>query len=473
MGQDFGKSVIQRCMKLHGNKEITVEDLMKEGVLKSNNDKLSMIKDEFTKDMARNWKRLYDVHKNRDELEWSLNHLRILRVAQFLVISNKQAEHVMHEAAALRMMVKDTATGIVDKSVVGLDVKHGNTTRKGSEMKNGINKVSREEAGRLMRRALTAARALRERKNTSQNAPDPGEEWFTEITECYGQALKWAVKHFEGVDGSEIVSKIEEVRRSMENQGNATRGVYAEIIDEHFGDLEPDLLKLVKETVTNGVKLRIPEKPDKTERVKASKTAGEWRAHVWKEIRKLVMNGHVMVFPPWCQSHLDEHCRLRGGSLHYVPPCEGNQKGRLVWDGTKQPNNRDATSVNLLSPDVRDEEGNPYLATQTDYIKYIVEEILVRFAEDEGMTAEELIALKVDAKAAFLRVVLHLDNIGDMTADFEGWTLVWLKTAFGWKWASHTFSVLTRVLKEKVQLYHRHGWRYAEATLMSDSWMAA
>ena len=61
----------------------------------------------------------------------------------------------------------------------------------------------------------------------------------------------------------------------------------------------------------------------------------------------------------------------------------------------------------------------------------------------KGLADEELAGIKADIKAAFMQVPIHLCVIVTLCMSFEGWTFVFVRTPFGWKWATHTFSVFT------------------------------
>ena len=50
-----------------------------------------------------------------------------------------------------------------------------------------------------------------------------------------------------------------------------------------------------------------------------------------------------------------------------------------------------------------------------------------------------------------MQVPINLCDIVTLCMSFEGWTFVFVRTPFGWKWATHTFSVFTAALKCKLQ----------------------
>ena len=60
-----------------------------------------------------------------------------------------------------------------------------------------------------------------------------------------------------------------------------------------------------------------------------------------------------------------------------------------------------------------------------------------------------------DVKEAFKCVVIHLDSLGSlaMCMDFEDWIydIVYSRTPFGWKRATHTFSPYAKAIKPKVR----------------------
>ena len=188
-----------------------------------------------------------------------------------------------------------------------------------------------------------------------------------------------------------------------------------------------------------GVRTVIPT-PEKTTQAKESKTPRDNREIVWKHLRKFVANGWLRAFPP-SSAWILSQWRLRVSSIHFVDKTKYN-KERLVTDLGNAGGEGEGQDANTLSPDLG------CANVQADYIDDVADAIC-KDMKAKGLDSEELAAIKADIKAAFMQVPIHLWDVGTLCMSFEGWTFVFVRTPFGWKWATHTFSVFTAALKNK------------------------
>ena len=141
-------------------------------------------------------------------------------------------------------------------------------------------------------------------------------------------------------------------------------------------------------------------------------------------------------------------------STHFVE-SSAYKKERLVSD-LGNPGDADADQdTNSLSPDLA------YSQVQADYIDAVAEAICQDLAT-KNITEELLAAIKADIKAAFMQVPLHVNDIGSLCMEWEGWHFVFVRTPFGWKWATHTFSVFTAALKSKITNFNKNGFHKLE-----------
>lgn len=59
----------------------------------------------------------------------------------------------------------------------------------------------------------------------------------------------------------------------------------------------------------------------------------------------------------------------------------------------------------------------------------------------------------------FKLCMLSLDSMGTLCVEFDGWVFVYTRTPFGWKFATHTWSVFARAIRFKVRSQERNGWK--------------
>ena len=180
-------------------------------------------------------------------------------------------------------------------------------------------------------------------------------------------------------------------------------------------------------------------------RSKASKTARDNREAVWTQLRLFVKNGWVRAFPP-SVTHILDGWRLRVSSTHFVEKTTYNKA-----DLGNLGNAEDGQDANTLSPDLE------YANVQADFIDTVAEAIC-QDMQSKTIDSEELEAIKADIKAAVMQVPVHLLDIGTLCMEFEGWSFVFVRIPFGWKWATHTSSVFTAALKLKIQNCNQYGW---------------
>ena len=45
-----------------------------------------------------------------------------------------------------------------------------------------------------------------------------------------------------------------------------------------------------------------------------------------------------------------------------------------------------------------------------------------------------------------------------IVVEFEGWIFVYLRMAFGWRWATHVFGMLGQAVKDKLNSFSKTGW---------------
>ena len=69
-----------------------------------------------------------------------------------------------------------------------------------------------------------------------------------------------------------------------------------------------------------------------------------------------------------------------------------------------------------------------------------------------------MIQIEADIKAAFKCVVLSLKSMGTLCVEMDDWIMVYTRTAFGWKYATHTWSPFAKAIKQKVRKVERNGW---------------
>ena len=198
-----------------------------------------------------------------------------------------------------------------------------------------------------------------------------------------------------------------------------------------------------------GVKTHIPQ-PLTTEPARPSRTALNNKESVWKHLRRFTANGWVRAFPESCSAIWMEYGLLMH-STHFVEQT-GDKKERLVADLGRTASVETGKDANSSSPDA------DYAEVQADYVDEVAAS-LVAYIETLGLSDQQLlIGLKADIKAAFMQVALHLDSIGTLCISWDGWCFVFVRTPFGWKWATHTFSPFTKAIKHKLSNLNQSGF---------------
>jgi len=99
-----------------------------------------------------------------------------------------------------------------------------------------------------------------------------------------------------------------------------------------------------------------------------------------------------------------------------------------------------------------------YEDVQADYIDDIITEITEQLLLSGLLDELEVVQFQADIKAAFKMVMISINSIGSICIEFDGWLFVYGRTAFGWKWATHTWSVFAKAIKAKVRSHERNGW---------------
>ena len=199
-------------------------------------------------------------------------------------------------------------------------------------------------------------------------------------------------------------------------------------------------------------------------KLKRTRTATEHCEPVKKQLRKFAACGFVKAIPPRCEEICHSWC-FEVSAAHYVPSTKwNNSKGdRFVAHLSKPPDGGadgtdHVTDVNSMSKEMN-------TSVQADYIDQVVVEFMeyLELRCDGEFSQHQLILIEADVKAAFKCVVLHLDLVGSMCTEFEGWLYVYTRTVFGWKWATHTWSPFAKAIKQKLRKLERNGWGGAGA----------
>lgn len=99
-----------------------------------------------------------------------------------------------------------------------------------------------------------------------------------------------------------------------------------------------------------------------------------------------------------------------------------------------------------------------YDEVQADYIDTMVDELMSVLRESGLHEEGELMQIQADAKAAFKLTVIRLDSVGTLCVEFDGWIFVYTRTPFGWKWATHTWSIFAKAIKFKVRSQERNSF---------------
>ena len=336
-----------------------------------------------------------------------------------------------------------------------LSMPHGNSTAKGKlwqEVTLQI-EVSKEDAFVLLRRAMRAQiQHQMQQFSGRQSSTDPGMDWLNEHGEIMQETVRWAEVAWADEDPGSRVKMLEKLYRAMKQHGRAHPNVYAENVEAHFSDLPSELKETLEDTMRYGVHTGIPT-PEQTTHSRSSMTARHNSAAVWKHLRKFVANGWLRAYPPSVAWGL-AHWKLRMSSTHFVE-SSAYKKERLVSDLGNPGDAGADQDANSLSPDVA------YSQVQADYIDDVAEAICQDLTT-KNITEELLAAIKADIKAAFMQVPLHVNDIGSLCMEWEGWHFVFVRTPFGWKWATHTFSVFTAALKSKITNFNKNGFHKLE-----------
>lgn len=246
--------------------------------------------------------------------------------------------------------------------------------------------------------------------------------------------------------------------RECEHTGFAGPHLRPSVIDEFFADLPDRLKEDLRDVMTEGVKVDI-SRDLPTGKATPSRTAVEHRDLVLAQLRKFTALGQVRAFPPSLRSVL-KSWNIVVSPAHIVPSTKWKQQDRLVANlGKPADGLEEHLDVNSRSEDTG------YDDVQADYIDVVVLEFIEFLRKSKGMSDAVLIQIGADIKAAFKTVVLSLDSMGCLCIEFEGWLYVYTRTAFGWKWATHSWSIIAKAIKHKVRCFERNDWNKSEARL--------
>jgi len=211
-----------------------------------------------------------------------------------------------------------------------------------------------------------------------------------------------------------------------------------------FENIPHDQQEVLRNTMTEGVRTGIP-RGESNASAKSTETALDNEEDVNGNCRKFALNAWIRVIPPQSREETKDW-EIDARPVHYVP---GQDRMVAHLSAAMGKPGRD--------PNSRSPEFEHYGTVQADYIDRIAEEIAKYFTELTGLEKESYVALKGDIKSAFMCIPVHTDDVGSLAMEWQGWLFVFCRTPFGWRWATHTFSPFTRVIKHKVCNHKRHG----------------
>ena len=304
----------------------------------------------------------------------------------------------------------------------------------------------------LVRTASAAVNHRQEAYNEEQSSVDPGPGWQDEHGEIMQEVVRWAEAAFSDRPPSTRITLVEQIFRQLESGGHLGPHLLASNVEDFFSDLPEDHMKDLFDLMTEGVDVGIA-RDRMTQHASPSKTALNNRDKVLKQLRKFMANGYVRAFPPSVWKHL-KNWNLLMSPLHFVPSTEHKKNDRLVWNGSMPDDmqEEDGQDINSLSPDMG------YGEVQADYIDDMIREITEALLIDGVLDEEEILQFQADIKSAFKTVVIRLNSVGCLCMEFEGWVYVYSRVAFGWKWATHAWSIVAKAIKAKVRTFERNGW---------------
>jgi hypothetical protein len=188
-----------------------------------------------------------------------------------------------------------------------------------------------------------------------------------------------------------------------------------------------------------------------------SKTAVENSDAVWKHLRTFAQNSFIRAFPPTVRHIIEPAWGCDLSQSHYVLGTKWKKGDRFVANLSRPSNESLAEGevngdVNARSPDLGYDE------VQADYIDNVVRDFVLFLKTDGKFTTTKMIQIEADIKAAFKCVVLSLKSMGTLCVEMDDWIMVYTRTAFGWKYATHTWSPFAKAIKQKVRKVERNGW---------------
>ena len=298
---------------------------------------------------------------------------------------------------------------------------------------------------------------------TSQDAPDPGEQWMKQHGDIMVSVVKWMKVAFPEMESSQRMQKWEECIREVEHMGKPVPHCDHTVIATHLAELPEVLKDTLRVSLRNEIYTGVAQ-PESTTSAKASKTALQHSSAAWKQnlMRKFVQHGWVRAFPAELREEISSWCLLVSPT-HYVL-----DQGRLVADLSNAGSNEVGQDTNSLSAHEEYDKSQ----VQCDYVDVVAAQLAQYIGELGELSGKDLASLKADIKSAFMRVPLDVRLVGTMAIEWDGCIFVFTRTPFGWKHATHTFSAFTRAIKMKVQAFKQNGRTAAatQAARLNEKW---
>ena len=324
------------------------------------------------------------------------------------------------------------------------------------EIPQGTDKPS---AMRLLVRAVEATISHREEAyNKEQSSLHPGRGWLNQHGLLMEEVVKWTEVAFSDQPADKRICLLEELIREIEHMGHLAPHLQASNVNDFFADLPQDLKTELMQMMTEGVHVGV-ERSRLTQHASPSRTAIENSDKVWTQLTKFAALGYVRVFPPSVWKIL-KRWKLIISPVHFVPSTKYKKNDRLVMNGS-QPDDmqeEEGQDLNNLSPDMG------YDDVQADYIDEMIKELTEALLIEGCFNEEELSQFQADIKSAFKTVAVSVDSMGCICVEFEGWVFVYNRVAFGWKWATHVWSIFAKAIKLKVRSYERNGWKCRDSS---------